>query len=152
MTIQTELMDNDPKKAKEDMVMEEGLDAQIISSDSLASPAKELETFTLNPSDPSQSDMVGISPSVACHALKVDPKIRPKIQKRKPLSTKRYDTLKEEVNKLLANRFIREAVYPQWVSNPVLVRKNNRKWRVCIDFSYLNQVFPKDSFLLPRID
>ncbi|KAL2480122.1 Uncharacterized protein Adt_33088 [Abeliophyllum distichum] len=67
------------------------------------------------------SDMVGIDPSVACHALKVDPKVCPKIQKIRHLSTKRYSALKEEVDKLLANEFIKEAVYLQWVSNPMLV-------------------------------
>ncbi|XP_022843327.1 uncharacterized protein LOC111366872, partial [Olea europaea var. sylvestris] len=59
---------------------------------------------------------------------------------------------KEEVQKLIQNGFIREATYPRWVSNPVLVRKNNGKWKVCIDFTNLNRACPKDSFPLPRID
>ncbi|KAL2471294.1 Retrovirus-related Pol polyprotein from transposon [Abeliophyllum distichum] len=46
--------------------------------------------------------MVGINLSIACHALKVDPNVCPKIQKRRPLSTERYCALKEEVDKLLA--------------------------------------------------
>jgi len=33
-----------------------------------------------------------------------------------------------------------------------LVKKKNGKWRVCIDFTNLNQVCLKDSFSLPRID
>ncbi|KAL2457009.1 Uncharacterized protein Adt_46516 [Abeliophyllum distichum] len=41
---------------------------------------------------------------------------------------------------------------PQWVSNLALVRKSTKRWRVCIDFSDLNQACPKDSFPLPRID
>jgi len=32
------------------------------------------------------------------------------------------------------------------------VKKKNGKWRVCIDFINLNEAYPKDSFLLPRID
>ena len=51
-----------------------------------------------------------------------------------------------------ANGFIREALYPIWVSNPVLVPKPNGKWRTCVDFSNLNKACPKDSFPLPRID
>ncbi|KAL2541734.1 Ribonuclease H [Abeliophyllum distichum] len=47
------------------------------------------------------SDMVGINPSMACHALNVDPKVRSKIQKRRPLSAERYGALKEEVDKLM---------------------------------------------------
>jgi len=38
------------------------------------------------------------------------------------------------------------------LSNPVLVKKANGKWRVCIDFSNLNKACPKDCFPLPRID
>ena len=34
----------------------------------------------------------------------------------------------------------------------MVVRKKNGKWRVCLDFTDLNKTFPKDPFLLPRID
>ena len=34
----------------------------------------------------------------------------------------------------------------------VLVKKANRKWRLCIDFTDVNRACPKDSFPLPRID
>ena len=33
-----------------------------------------------------------------------------------------------------------------------MVKKPNGKWRICIDFTNLNKVCPKDSFPLPRID
>ena len=33
-----------------------------------------------------------------------------------------------------------------------MVKKLNRKWRMCVDFTDLNQACPKDSFPLPRID
>ena len=33
-----------------------------------------------------------------------------------------------------------------------MVKKANRKWRMCVDFIDLNQACPKDSFPLPRID
>ncbi|KAL2512893.1 Ribonuclease H [Abeliophyllum distichum] len=70
------------------------------------------------------NDMVGLDLYVAYHVLKVDLKIYPSIQKRRLLSTERYGTLKEKVDKLLANRFIKEAVYLQWVSNSVLLKEN----------------------------
>ena len=28
----------------------------------------------------------------------------------------------------------------------------NDKWRMCVDFTYLNKAYPKYSFPLPRID
>ena len=48
--------------------------------------------------------------------------------------------------------FIREVYYPDWLANVVLVKKANRKWRMCADFIDLNQACSKDSFPLPRID
>ena len=58
----------------------------------------------------------------------------------------------EEVEKLLTTGFIREVYYPKWLANIVMVKKSNGKWRMCVDFTYLNNACPKDSFPLPRID
>ena len=58
----------------------------------------------------------------------------------------------EEVEKLLTIGFIREVYYPEWLANVVMVKKFNRKWRMCMDFIDLNNPCPKDSFPLPKID
>ena len=42
--------------------------------------------------------------------------------------------------------------YPEWLANVVLVKKENEKWRLCIDFTDVNRACPKDSFPLTRID
>ena len=42
--------------------------------------------------------------------------------------------------------------HPEWLANPVLVKKSNGKWRMCVDFTSLNIACPKDDFPLPRID
>ncbi|RDX81872.1 hypothetical protein CR513_37408, partial [Mucuna pruriens] len=39
-----------------------------------------------------------------------------------------------------------------WLSNVVLVKKNNGKWRMCIDYSGLSKACPKDSYPLSSID
>jgi hypothetical protein len=56
----------------------------------------------------------------------------------------------EEVNRLLAARFIMEIKHPKWLANPVLVLKKNKMWRMCIDYTSLNQACPKDQFVLPN--
>ena len=58
----------------------------------------------------------------------------------------------EEVEKLLVAGFIREVHYLKWLANVVMVKKSNRKWRMCVDFTSLNNACPKDNFPLPRID
>lgn len=58
----------------------------------------------------------------------------------------------DEVNKLLTAGFIQEVYYLDWLANVVLVKKENGKWRMCVDFTDLNKACPKDSFPLPRID
>jgi putative transposase len=58
----------------------------------------------------------------------------------------------EEIHKLLEARFIKEVHYPEWLANPVLVKKKSRKWRMCVDYTSLNKVCPKVPFPLPHID
>lgn len=52
----------------------------------------------------------------------------------------------------MAARFIRETQYPEKLSNVVLVKKSNGKWRMCVDFIDLNKTCSKDNFPLPQID
>ena len=48
--------------------------------------------------------------------------------------------------------FIREIKYPKWLANVVVVPKKGQKWKVCVDYTDLNEACPKDSFSRPRID
>ena len=61
-------------------------------------------------------------------------------------------TIDEEIAKLLVAGFIKEVYHPEWLANPVLVRKKSGKWRMCVDYIGLNKVCPKDPFPLPHID
>ncbi|GKV42235.1 hypothetical protein SLEP1_g49664 [Rubroshorea leprosula] len=38
------------------------------------------------------------------------------------------------------------------VANPMLVKKANGKWQMCIDYTNLNQACPKDCYPMPNID
>jgi hypothetical protein len=60
--------------------------------------------------------------------------------------------IRVELRKLLEAGFIKEVFHPTWLANPVLVKKKNRKWRMCVDYTSLNKACPKVPFSLPRID
>ena len=44
----------------------------------------------------------------------------------------------DEVNKLLAAKFILEKYYPEWLANVVMVKKVKGIWKMCIGFTDLN--------------
>ncbi|GKV35987.1 hypothetical protein SLEP1_g44174 [Rubroshorea leprosula] len=62
------------------------------------------------------------------------------------------EVIKEEVEKLLQAGFVRRVDYCEWVANSVLVKKANGKWRMCIDYTNLNDACPKDCSPMPNID
>ena len=68
------------------------------------------------------------------------------------MGPERAKAVNDEVDKLLKAGSITEVKYPDWLANPVVVKKKNGKWRVCIDFTDLNKACPKDSYPLPHID
>ena len=96
--------------------------------------------------------MPGIDPSIISHELNVNPCLRPIKQKRRIFAPERNNAIMEEVDKLLTTNFIREVFYPNWLANVVMVKKDNGKWRMCVDFTDLNKACPEDSFPLSRID
>ncbi|GMP26890.1 hypothetical protein CsSME_00003142 [Camellia sinensis var. sinensis] len=96
--------------------------------------------------------MPGIDPEVTCHSLNVDRSAKPVIQRARRPMLMHVEAVEEEVDRLLEARAIREVQYPTWLSNTVVVKKKNGKWRVCVDFTSLNKACPKDSFPLPKID
>jgi Reverse transcriptase (RNA-dependent DNA polymerase) len=100
----------------------------------------------------SPRDLQGVSRNIIQHKLNVDPKAKPRKQKLRKASGEREEAAKAEVEKLLDAGVIREVMHSEWLANPVLVRKSNGKWRMCIDFTDLNKACPKDDFPLPRID
>jgi len=42
--------------------------------------------------------------------------------------------------------------YPNWLANVVMIKKDNEKWRMCVDFTDLIRACPKDSYPLLWID
>ncbi|XP_033139172.1 uncharacterized protein LOC117130407 [Brassica rapa] len=94
----------------------------------------------------------GNRPRITSHELHVDPTFKPIRQKQRKLGPERSKAVNEEVNRLLDAGFITEVRYPKWLANPVVVKKKNVKWRICVDFTDLNKACPKDSYPLPHIE
>jgi hypothetical protein len=65
---------------------------------------------------------------------------------------KKRRAIVEEIHKLMAAGFINEVFHPEWLANPVLVKKKGGKWRMCVDYTGLNKACPKVPYPLPRID
>ncbi|RVW98476.1 Transposon Ty3-I Gag-Pol polyprotein [Vitis vinifera] len=98
------------------------------------------------------SDMKGIHPSIVSHKLNILPTARPVRQRVRRFHPDKQKIIQDEIDKLLEAGFIREVEYPDWLANVVVVPKKEGKWRVCVDYTNLNNVCPKNSFPLPRID
>ena len=73
------------------------------------------------------------------HRLALRPDKVPVKQKLRRFSPDRRDAIRSELDKLLKAGFIREVDHPEWLANPVMVRKSNGKWRMCVDFTDLNK-------------
>jgi hypothetical protein len=72
-----------------------------------------------------------VSPDLACHSFNISSDTQPVIQRRQKLASERSKIIMEEVGRLLATDAIRPIQYPTWLSNTVVVKKKNGKWRVC---------------------
>ncbi|GKV51993.1 hypothetical protein SLEP1_g58603 [Rubroshorea leprosula] len=84
------------------------------------------------------------------HKLSTNPTKR--VQKCRLFGLEKQAAINEEIQKLLQVGFIRRVEYSEWVSNPVLVKKPNGKWRMCIDFTNLNEACPKDPHPLSNVE
>jgi hypothetical protein len=106
-----------------------------------------VEVFAWSP-----SDMPGIPRDVAEHSLDIRARARPVKQPLRRFDEEKRRAIGEEIHKLMAAGFIKEVFHPEWLANPVLVKKKGGKWRMCIDYTGLNKACPKVPYPLPRID
>ena len=96
--------------------------------------------------------MPGIPRKVTEHALCVVPGSKPTMKCLCCFDDERHRAIGKEVTKLLAAGFIKEVYHFDWLTNPILVKKKNGKWRMCVDYTSLNKACPMDHFPLPCID
>jgi hypothetical protein len=65
------------------------------------------------------------------------------------LNPKYVTTVKQNIDNLLATRFIEYIKEVTWLTPIVIVTKKNGKLRICIDFIKLNAATKKDPYPLP---
>ncbi|GJV68247.1 reverse transcriptase domain-containing protein [Tanacetum coccineum] len=73
-------------------------------------------------------------------------------QKKRGQALERAKAIQAEVQKLVKVGIICEVYYHGWLSNPVMVKKHDGSWRMCVDFTNLNKACPQDCYPLPKID
>ncbi|GKA58147.1 reverse transcriptase domain-containing protein [Tanacetum coccineum] len=98
------------------------------------------------------ADMTGIPRSIAKHRLNINEGCQSIRQKRRGQAPDRNNAIQEEVAKLVEAEIMREVHYHDWLSNPVMVKKHDGNWRMCVDFMDLNKSCLKDCYPLPEID
>ncbi|XP_071699132.1 uncharacterized protein [Rutidosis leptorrhynchoides] len=97
----------------------------------------------------SEQDMTGLLRENSEHRLNANPALKPIVQKCRGMAPDRMKLLCGEVAKLVDPGILREVKYQTWVTNPVLVKKPDGSWRMCINFKDINNACPKDNYPLP---
>ncbi|GKD49275.1 hypothetical protein Tco_1278251 [Tanacetum coccineum] len=90
---------------------------------------RSLDIFAWTP-----TDMTGVPRQIAEHKLNVRkgcPSVR---QKKRGQAAERNMAINDEVSKLVTAGIMREVHYHDWLSNPVMVKKSDNSWRMCVDF------------------
>ncbi|GKC64624.1 hypothetical protein Tco_1097222 [Tanacetum coccineum] len=108
---------------------------------------RNLDIFAWKP-----ADMTGVPKHIAEHRLNVREGCSLVRQKKRGQTADRNQAIQEEVGKLVEAGIMKEVHYHDWLSNPVMVKKHDDSWRMCVDFKDLNKACPKDGYPLPKID
>nr|GEX31136.1 reverse transcriptase domain-containing protein [Tanacetum cinerariifolium] len=110
-------------------------------------------TVPLHPNFPDQEVVVGGSLSDKGRTeLNVREGYPSVWQKKKGQAPERTKSIQAEVEMLVEAGIMREVFYHDWLSNPVMVKKYDGSWRMCVDFTDLNKACPQDCYPLPEID
>nr|GEV19121.1 reverse transcriptase domain-containing protein [Tanacetum cinerariifolium] len=88
-----------------------------------------LEVFAWKP-----VDMTGVPRHLAEHRINVHEGCLPVRQKKRGQAPERNKAISEKVKKLVEADIMKEVHYHSWLSNPVMVKKHDDSWRMCVDF------------------
>nr|GFA42752.1 reverse transcriptase domain-containing protein [Tanacetum cinerariifolium] len=96
-----------------------------------------LDIFSWQP-----SHMTRVPRSVAEHRFNIQEGYSPVQQKKRGQAPERAKAIQSEVQKLVEAGIIREVYYHDWLSNPVMVKKHDGSWRMCVNFTDLIKACP----------
>ena len=82
--------------------------------------------------------MVGVDRKVIEHKLMIKLGVKEVKKKKRVQGGDRNRAINIEVAKLTEARIVREAIFPTWIANSVMVRKQDGSWRMCIDLSLIH--------------
>ncbi|GKB01298.1 reverse transcriptase domain-containing protein [Tanacetum coccineum] len=108
---------------------------------------RNLDIFSWKP-----ADMTDIPRHIAEHRLNVREGCSSVRQNKRGQAADRNQAIQEEVKKLVEAGIMKEVHNHDWLSNPMMVKKHDDSWRMCIYFKDLNKACPKDGYPLPEID
>ncbi|GJU98093.1 reverse transcriptase domain-containing protein [Tanacetum coccineum] len=100
---------------------------------------QNLDIFAWKP-----ADMTGVPRNIAEHRLNIREGYSPVRQKKRGQAPERNKAIQEEVEKLVDAGIMKEVHYHSWLSNPVMVKKHDGTWRMCVDFKDPYNACPKD--------
>jgi hypothetical protein len=101
-----------------------------------------LDVFAWKP-----SDMMGIPREVVEHKLNIKSGSKPVKQRLRRFNDKKCKAIGEEVMNLLSAGFIQEVFHPEWLANPVLVKKRIRNGGCVLTIRALTWRVPRIHFL-----
>ncbi|GKB32161.1 hypothetical protein Tco_0871562 [Tanacetum coccineum] len=86
------------------------------------------------------------------HQLNVFNHTEPVKQKKRSLAPERNEVVCTQVKELVEAGVLREVKYQKWVSNPIIVKKYDGKWKLCIDFTNINKACIREPHPLPATE
>ncbi|GJT38715.1 hypothetical protein Tco_0938580 [Tanacetum coccineum] len=106
------------------------------------------------------TDMIGIPRTIMVegkpfnteHKLNDYSHVKPINQNKRGLGPDRNMASCKGIEELTKEGILQKVRHQAWVANPVMVKKSDGGWRMCVDFTNINNACPKDCYPLRAID
>ncbi|GJY54159.1 reverse transcriptase domain-containing protein [Tanacetum coccineum] len=96
--------------------------------------------------------MIGWETLNTKHRINVFNHVEPIKQKKRSQALERNEVIHSQVEELTKAGILREMKYQTWVSNPMVVKKDNGKWKLRVDFTNINKSCIREPHPLPTAE